>query len=151
LSKLAGPVINAEAAANNRAIATLAAVRRIVLILLMVLLPLQSTWAAAASACPHERVSAGKHTADAAHERGHEHAGIAAIAAIADDGSTNSDNGRGSAAGSTCHGQGNAAVIAHKLVALTPVAAGIVPTAYARFVADCFLESPLRPPVLHLA
>ena len=114
----------------------------------MVLLPLQSTWAAAASACPHERVSAGKHAADQAHIQAHEHTGTAT--ATADD-SADTNSERGSASDSTCHGQGSAAVFADDLVALAPTVAGIVPSAYARFVADRFPESPLRPPVLQLA
>ena len=122
--------------------------RRIALILLMVLLPLQSIWAAAANACPHEQRAAGKHAAGKAHEPGHEHA---ATAAVTDDGSAGTDAERGGAIGSTCHGQGNAAILADGLVAATVAALGIVPSPYARFVADRFLESPLRPPVLQFA
>ena len=122
--------------------------RRIVLILLMALLPLQSIWAAASKACPHERVSAGKHAADQAHQQAHEHAGTAGVT---DDGSADTDSERGGAAGSSCHGQGNAAVFVNDLVTLTVSPAGIVPTAYTRFIAERFLESPLRPPVLQLA
>ncbi len=126
--------------------------RRIALILLMALLPLQSIWAAATHACPHERVSAGKQVADPAHEHAHERAHEHAVtAAVADDMSADTDGNPGSTAGSTCHGQGSAAVFADGLVALVPTAAGIVPSPYARFVADRFLESPLRPPVLQRA
>ena len=122
--------------------------RRIALILLMVLLPLQSIWAAASDACPHERVSAGKHAADQAHEQAHEHAGSAAIT---DDSSASADDHSGNATGSTCHSQGNAAVLAEGLVTAAVSAASILPSPYARFVADRFLESALRPPVLHHA
>lgn len=114
----------------------------------MVLLPLQSIWIAAASACPHERLSAGKPVADHAHEHAHEHAGNAAVA---DDVSADTDGDPGSTAGSTCHGQGNAAVIADNRMVVTVSGADIVPSPYTRFVADRFLESPLRPPVLNLA
>lgn len=122
--------------------------RRIALILLMVLLPLQSIWAAAGNACPHERVSAGKHAANQAHEHAHEHAGTAANN---DDASANADGHAGNATGSTCHSQGNAAVLAQDLVTAAVLAAGILPSPYARFVAERFLESPLRPPVQQLA
>ena len=122
--------------------------RRIALILLMALLPLQSIWAAASHACPHEGVSAGKHAADQAHKHAHEHAGTAAIT---DDASANADGHAGNATGSTCHSQGSAAVFADGFVAPAPAAAGIVPSPYARFVAERFLESALRPPVLHHA
>lgn len=126
--------------------------RRIALILLMALLPLQSIWAAASNACPHEHVSGGKHAADPAHERAHQQAHEHAdTAAVTDDASANTDSERNSTAGSTCHGQGSAAVFADGLVALVPMAAGIVPSPYARFIAERFLESALRPPVLHHA
>ena len=114
----------------------------------MVLLPLQSIWAAAASACPHERVSAGEQAADQAHIQTHEHAGTATAT---DGASADTNSERGSASDSTCHGQGSAAVFADDLVALAPAAAGIVPSLYARSFADRFPESPLRPPVLQLA
>lgn len=122
--------------------------RRIALILLMVLLPLQSIWAAAVNACPHERVSAGKPVADHAHEAAHEHTGNAAGV---DDALADTDGNAGSSAGSSCHGQGNAAVLAEGPAALAVSQTGIVPSPYARFVADRYLESPLRPPVLHFA
>ena len=126
--------------------------RRIALVLLMLLLPLQSIWAAASNACPHERGSGGRHAADAAHAHAHglaqEHAGTAAAT---DDGSADADSERHSATSSTCHGQGNAAVLGDDLVAVTVALADVVPSPYARFVADRFLESPLRPPVPPLA
>ena len=78
----------------------------------------------------------------------HEHAGTAAVT---DGASADTDSERGSASDSTCHGQGSAAVFADDLVALAPTVAGIVPSPYARFFADRFPESPLRPPVLQLA
>ncbi|MDP1693814.1 MAG: hypothetical protein Q8L49_18015 [Burkholderiaceae bacterium] len=121
---------------------------RIALILLMVLLPLQSIWAAAVNACPHQRVSAGKPVADHAHEPAHEHTGNAARA---DDGSADTNGHPSSSADSTCHGQGNPAVLAEHPTAVAASGAGIVPSPYIRFVADRYLESPLRPPVLHLA
>lgn len=134
------------AAASDRPAATLIFMRRIALILLMVLLPLQSIWAAAANACPHEQMSAGKHGADLAHEHAHGHADDAASA---DDVPANTDGNPGSGVGSPCHGQGNAAVIAEDRTTVADSRAGIVPSAYTRFVADRFLESPLRPPVPH--
>ena len=122
--------------------------RRIALILLMALLPLQSIWAAAVNACPQERLSAGEHAADPAHEHAHEHAGIATVT---DDVSADTRGNTGSTAGSSCHGHGNAAVLAEGLVTAAVSAVGMVPSPYARFVADHFPESPLRPPVLQLA
>ncbi len=120
--------------------------RRIALILLMVLLPLQSIWVAAANACPHERLSAGKPVADHAHAHAHEYAGNAADA---NDVPADADGNPGSGVGSPCHGQGNAAVLTEDLVTAAVSAAGILPSPYTRFVADRFLESPLRPPVPH--
>ena len=122
--------------------------RRIALTLLMLLLPLQSIWAAAANACPHAQRAAGAHAAVVAHEHAHEHG---ESAAAADDVSADTDSTVSSAAGSTCHGQGNAAVLGDDVVALTVAAAGVMSSPYARFVADRFLESPLRPPVPPLA
>ncbi|MDP1691799.1 MAG: hypothetical protein Q8L49_07605 [Burkholderiaceae bacterium] len=123
--------------------------RRIALILLVLLLPLQSIWAAAAHACPHESASAGHYAADAAHAHAHDLAHErAGTAATTDDGSADAGSERDSAASSTCHGQGNAAVLGDDLVAVTVAVAGVMSSPYARFVADRFLESPLRPPVL---
>jgi hypothetical protein len=128
--------------------ATLEIMRRIALILLMLLLPLQSIWAAAANACPHERMSASKHVAGHAHEHAHK---SRSSDVVTDDVSGDTDGNPGSSAGSPCQGHGNAAVIAEDRMAVPDSRAGIVPSAYARFVADRFLESPLRPPVLRLA
>ena len=126
--------------------------RRIALILLMALLPLQSIWAAASHACPHGRVSAGEHATDFTHEHTHDQAhAYAGADAASDNASADADSERDSGTASTCHGQGSAAVFARGLVAPAPAAAGIVPSPYARFVADRFLESALRPPVLHHA
>ena len=132
--------------------------RRIALILLMALLPLQSIGAAAAYACAHERAPSGGHVAEAApaHSHSHSHSHDPAheradLAAATDDGSVEEDSERDSASASTCHGQGSAAVFACALVAPAPAAAGIVPSPYARFIAERFLESALRPPVLHHA
>ena len=131
-------------------IATLEAMRRVALILLLALLPFQSLWAAATSACPHERAPAGTHGAERAHAHAHahrpahEHPGTAAIA---DKGSADTHSHSGSVGGSSCHGQAYAAVIDDERVAATPTRAGIVSSPYARFVADRYPESPLRPPV----
>ena len=140
------------ATGRSQAIATLKVMRRIALILLMSLLALQSPWAAASSACPHERVPAAMHGAERAHEDArqpaHEHIGATAVA---DKASADMDGHSGNVGDSPCHGQANAAVIDDDRTATTPTRAGIVPSPYARFVADRYLESPLRPPVLRRA
>jgi hypothetical protein len=122
--------------------------RRFGLILLLMWLPLQSVWAVVAAACPHEFNAAGGHGAAHAHDHAHGHAGNAdgadGIAADADDKPGNS-------VGSHCHGHGSAAAMAEGRVAEAGPRAEIVPSAYSRFVADHFLESPLRPPALHFA
>ena len=130
--------------------------RRIALIVLMVLLPLQSIWAAAANTCAHERVPAGRHGTDHVHGHGHTHGhahghGQPDHAADTDGVSPGTDGDAGGSAGSPCHGHGNAAVIVEERIAVSDSQAGVVPSLYLRFVAERFLESPLRPPVLHLA
>lgn len=124
--------------------------RRTGLILLLLWLPLQSVWAVAAAACPHELTSGGRHGAGHAHA--HEHAyGHSGHAVGAADAAADTDDNPGGSAGFHCHGHGNAAAMAAGWLAVTGSRAGIVPSAYSRFVAERFLESPLRPPALHFA
>ena len=129
--------------------------RRVALILLLALLAFQSLWAAAASACPHERVTGthgAAHAHEDAHQAAHEHAGTAIVADAASAvAHSHADEHAGSVGSSSCHGQANAAVIEDDRMAVTPTQAGIVPSPYARFVADRYPESPLRPPVLRRA
>lgn len=126
--------------------------RRLGLILLMMWLPLQSVWAVVAAACPHELVSTGEHGAGHARAHSHAHAhGHAGSADGADGVSADSDDKPGSSAGSHCHGHGSAAAMTEGRMAVTGPRTGIVPSAYWRFVADHFLENPLRPPALHFA
>ncbi len=130
--------------------------RRFGLILLLMWLPLQSGWAVVAAACPHELVSTGERGAGHAGAHAHDHAhanalGHAGSADGADGVSADADDKPGSNAGSHCHGHGSAAAMAEGRMAVTGPRADIVPSAYLRFVADHFLESPLRPPAPHFA
>ncbi|NML17073.1 hypothetical protein [Azohydromonas caseinilytica] len=119
--------------------------RRFVLVLLIALLPLQAVWAAAANACGHEHMS-GK-----AHFGHHEHVHTAKVTAAADDvpdaGAADWSCG---ADCSTCHGHGWSAVLLDSPPALTQTGPGFVPSAYERFVAQRYLDNPLRPPLARL-
>ena len=124
--------------------------RRIALVLLMVLLPLQSIWAAAANATQHERGGGVKPFGH--HE--HAHAGVAIVAddASADTADTAGEPGSTcSNEASTCHGHAPSAAFAEEGLAVAVCRAGYVHCPYERFIADRFLDSPLRPPVLQLA
>jgi hypothetical protein len=110
--------------------------RRIALVLLIVLLPLQSIWAAAANACQHECGSAGKRLGHHLHQ----HVGTAT-----DDSTADSADGAG-VDGSTYHGHAAAALIGEELALATSCSRGYLPSPYRRHFADRFLEGPLRPP-----
>ena len=114
--------------------------RRLLLVFLMFVLPLQWAWASAASVCAHEELSTGAHFGH--HEHDHQKA---AHAADPTDGgesgslSTHPDCG-------VCHGTTSGVVPATEVV--PPVWSGHAYFApYASAVPDRFVETLLRPPL----
>lgn len=120
--------------------------RRLVLVLMMCLLPLQWTWAAAASICAHEP------PARTAHFGHHEHAhGDAAGASVAESG----DERAAPAVGDhpdcgVCHGFGGALATGSASLPPGPDTSGRWPPADAPFV-DAPLSPLLRPPLTLVA
>ncbi len=121
-------------------------VRRLWIIVLIALLPLQSIWAAAANACQDQCSAAAEHFGH--HE--HEHP----VTLIAEDGSAGASTEHGAtgvADVSTYHGHGSVAVILEDWPQLTASPSGVSSCPYEWHLADRFLESPLRPPQHPLA
>lgn len=117
--------------------------RRFVLVLVMMILAFQSTWAAAANLCAHEQGGGG-------HFGHHEHRHIAASTAddsAADEGGT----GGYHADCATCHGHCSSA--ATSIVRWASAAVEDAPAAsrYLRHAPDRSPDNPLRPPSTHLA
>lgn len=121
--------------------------RRLVLVLLIVLMPLQAVWAAAANACGHEP------TIGKTHFGHHEHAQTAAVQAsdhaVSDD-VADADWSCGADC-STCHGHGWSAALLHSPLAVTQSGPDFLFSGYQRFVPQRDPESPLRPPLASLA
>ncbi|CAN5719571.1 hypothetical protein BH09PSE5_BH09PSE5_07220 [soil metagenome] len=126
--------------------------RRLLLILLMFVLPLQFSWAAVASVCAHEVTVGAAHLGH--HEHKHEHAGAGTGASV---GSEASDPKAAKASTAdfdtdcgTCHGVGSAAVIDppafHQRGVGDPFA-----VRYLRHSADHVPDHLLRPPLTDLA
>jgi hypothetical protein len=124
--------------------------RRIVITLLIALFALQSVWTAAANACQHDCSAMGKNF-------GHHHHAQddgAHGAHSAHDAPADAPDESGTAAGgndSTTHSHGSLAVVADPPPAMTVSASGYLPSPYARFVADRFPDSLLRPPLPSMA
>lgn len=121
--------------------------RRLVLVLLIALLPLQAIWAAAANACGHE------HTAHQAHFGHHQHAEPDANRVAGDD-EGKPAIGEVACGGdcSTCHGHGWSAAA---MLEPPPTRVQSLPeawhSAYQRFSLQRFPDNLLRPPLARLA
>lgn len=116
--------------------------RRIALVLLIALLPLQSIWVVAANACQQQCGAGGEHFG----HHPHVHDGAA------DDASTDArgDAGDSNATdGSNFHGHGLSALILEDRSPIPSSRPGYLPSAYVRSFADRYLENPLRPPLRH--
>lgn len=117
--------------------------RRFVLVLVMMILAFQSTWAAAANLCAHEQ-------GDSGHFGHHEHRHTATPGAdqgVPDEGSTGSYH----ADCATCHAHCSSA--ATSIVRWTSAAIESAPgmSRYLRHAPDRSPDNPLRPPTTRLA
>lgn len=117
--------------------------RRFVLILMMVLLPLQWSWAAAASVCGHEQ---GK-----AHFGHHEHKHASSVETTAEPGHVED----GTAASyhpdcQVCHGIGSACMTSSAEVGAA-WSSSRPPLAYGQHIPEPPIESLLRPPLTLVA
>jgi hypothetical protein len=124
--------------------------RRLVLLLMIALLPLQSIWAAAANGCVAGDAAAGGHFGHHEHGGGHDHA---APSGAADD--LNSGPAGGVAGGgedcSPAHGHCCLGIVGGGDATLLHQGGGAYLAAYLRVVPDAFPENPLRPPRPDLA
>jgi hypothetical protein len=116
--------------------------RRFILIFLMVLLPVQWSWAAAASVCAHE-----KDTSHFGHHE-HEHAAAPQVSAEPDEGDIKAPSVHLDC--QVCHGIGAACVTASTEVGAAWSPTG-PPASYGRHVPEPPVESLLRPPLTLVA
>lgn len=119
---------------------TAAAMRRFVLVVLLLILPIQWSWAAVASVCRHETGSAAQHLGH--HQHQHKAAGGSA------DTSGAKTDGAGPSFDADCAGcQGHASAGMFSLPDVHQVwPGGVVLSHYVRHVSDHVPDSPLRPP-----
>lgn len=122
--------------------------QRIVLVFLLLLLPVQWTWAAAASICRHESSIHANHFGH--HEHRHDHpAGVIGSVDLSDDTQQQSDSSV-HADCATCH----TAVPGLMMQSATAVGELLLPlvfTPYQRFVTTGVPERLIRPPHIRLA
>ncbi len=130
--------------------------RRLLLVLMMLIVSLQSTWAAVGEVCAHESGSSARHLGH--HEHRHDaqaakaFGSVDAPAAFSDD---VSDVERAQAAYhadcATCHGHGSPAAMSFADLSSPVLGGERGRSLYRRHLTDRTLDSPLRPPSRHLA
>jgi cytochrome c5 len=118
--------------------------KRLFLVLLMLVLPLQFTWAMAASYCGHETEVKVSHPGHHDHMHDHQHEPVA-DKDVPDDGQAEVDSDC-----HVCHGHGTPALMVAPSVPAHTVAPPVSPDGSDRF-ADRFVETPHRPPLHSLA
>ena len=129
--------------------------RRLLLVLIMLIVSLQSTWAAVGTLCAHESGSSAKHLGHHEHRHDADAVNTAAVdipVAFSDDVS-DVEHARAAyhADCATCHGHGSPAAMAFADLSSPLLDSGHGRSFYRRHLTDRTLDNPLRPPSPHLA